>query len=100
MPLYWERCPDGPFVTLIGVTSTYLHPENYCPEGLAVLAKLEDDPEMRVFKAELRRAMSDPSLLPGDELWRAVQYDEDSPAAFLRQLWRDLYGSEDPEAAG
>jgi hypothetical protein len=26
---YWERHPDGPFVTLIAVAATYLDPENY-----------------------------------------------------------------------
>jgi len=27
MPFYWERPPDGPFATLIRVTSNYLGPE-------------------------------------------------------------------------
>jgi hypothetical protein len=27
--LYWERHPNGPFVTLITVTTTYLEPEIY-----------------------------------------------------------------------
>ena len=25
---YWERHPDGPFATLIRVSTTYLHPES------------------------------------------------------------------------
>ena len=28
-PLYWERHPEGPFVTLIAVAATYLNPEAY-----------------------------------------------------------------------
>jgi hypothetical protein len=49
---------------------------------------------MRVFKAELRQALADPSQLPDDELSYAVQYDDGSPEKFLRRLWRDLYGDE------
>jgi hypothetical protein len=93
---YWERDPNGPFATLIRVASTYLHPENYDLDSLTRLAKREDDHEMRVFKSELREALSHPSRLPGDELSWAVQYDEGSDEAFLRQLWHDLYGDATP----
>ena len=52
---YWERHPDGPFVTLIAVATTYLDPENYDLDALKALARRKDNPEMQVFKAELRR---------------------------------------------
>jgi hypothetical protein len=93
-PLYWERHPDGPFVTLIAVAATYLHPENYEPDSLKALAKREDDQEMRVFKSELREALRDPGQLPGDELSDSVEYDNGSDEAFLRWLWHELYGDE------
>jgi hypothetical protein len=49
---------------------------------------------MRVFKAELRDAIRDPSQLPGDELLQAVHFEDGSNEKFLRRLWRDLYGDE------
>ena len=91
---YWERHPDGPFVTLIAVAATYLNPENYDLDCLKELAKREDDEEMRVFKRELREALKDPGKLPGDELSESVEYDDGSDEAFLRRLWHDLYGDE------
>jgi hypothetical protein len=95
-PFYWERDPNGPFAILIRVATTYLDPENYDLDSLERLARREDDHEMQVFKRQLREALSDPSQLPGDELSDAVQYDEGSDEAFLRQLWHDLYGNETP----
>jgi hypothetical protein len=97
---YWERHPDGPFATLIAVATTYLDPENYDLDSLKRLAKRDDDHEMRVFKAELREALRDPSKLPGDELSESVEYTDGSDEAFLRRLWRDLYGDESPDAPG
>lgn len=91
---YWERHPDGPFVTLIAIATTYLDPENYDLDSLKMLAKHEDIEEMRVFKSELREAIRDPSQLPGDELSESVEYDDGSPEAFLHRLWHDLYGDE------
>lgn len=88
---YWERCP---FATLIAVVTTYLSPEGYDLESLQRLAKRQDDQEMRVFKAELRAAIRDPSQLPGGELSESVEYDDGSDEAFLRRLWHDLYGDE------
>jgi hypothetical protein len=41
----------------------------------------------RVFKSDLRQALADPDLLPGDELSENVQYDNGSAEAFLRWLW-------------
>jgi len=47
-----------------------------------------------VFKAELRQALREPRQLPGDELFKAVDYGDGSDERFLRRLWRDLYGDE------
>jgi hypothetical protein len=93
---YWERHPDGPFATLIGVAATYCSPdagvEDY--ERLKRLARRQDDQRMRVFKDELRQALADPRQLPEGELDDAVEYDDENDEAFLRRLWRDLYGDE------
>jgi hypothetical protein len=97
---YWKRHPDGPFATLIRIATTYLHPEADDLESLQQLAKRNDRPEMRVFKAELRQAITHPGQLPGDELFRHVQYDDGSDEKFLRRLWRDLYGDEPVTATG
>jgi hypothetical protein len=51
---------------------------------------------MRVFKAELRQAIADPSQLPDDELSEAVEYSDGRDEKFLRRLWHDLYGDEEP----
>ena len=59
---YWKRHPDSPFAALIRITTTYLHPEADDPESLQRLAKREDRPEMRVFKAELRQAITPTSF--------------------------------------
>jgi hypothetical protein len=92
---YWIQQPDGPFVTLIAVATTYLHPEADELELLQERAKDDDsDPEMRVFKAELRQAITHPDQVPRAELSSHVQYDDGSPEKFLRRLWRDLYGDE------
>jgi len=90
---YWNRHPDGPFATLIRIATTYLHPEVDELEALQNLVKREND-EMYTFKAELREAIKDPAQLPGDELSKHVRYEDGSPEAFLRRLWRDLYGDE------
>ena len=93
---YWERHPDGPFATLIGVATTYCSPdadaEDY--ERLKRLAQYEDDQRMRVFKAELRQALAEPSQLPTGELDNAVEFNDATEEEFLRRLWRDLYGDE------
>jgi len=65
---------------------------------LKALAKREDDEKMRLFKRELREALRDPSQLPGNELSESVEYSDASDEAFLRRLWRDLYGDEPLEA--
>jgi hypothetical protein len=93
---YWERNPDGPFATLIGVAATYCSPDADATdyERLKRLASSEDDPKMAVFKAELRQALADPGQLPEGELEDAVEYREEGDEQFLRRLWRDLYGDE------
>lgn len=92
---YWKRHPGGPFATLIKVTTTYLHPEAGDLESLQERARDDaDDPEMRVFKDELRQAITSPGQVPRGELFSHVVYDDGSPEEFLRRLWRDLYGDE------
>jgi hypothetical protein len=94
MPFYWERHPDGPFVTLIEVATTYLDPENYDLDELKALVKRDDLDEIRVFKSDLREALRNPGRLPGDELFESVEYEHGSDEAFLRWLWHELYGDE------
>lgn len=91
---YWKRHPEGPFATLIRVATTYLHPEADDLESLQRLARYKDDEEMRLFKAELREAIEHPDLVPRDELSEHVEYEDGSTDAFLRRMWRDLYGDE------
>ena len=56
--------------------------------------KQEDRSETRVVKDELRQAITRPGQVPCCELSSHVQYDDGSPEAFLRRLWRDLYDGE------
>jgi hypothetical protein len=97
---YWKRNPDGPFATLIRISTTYLHPEADDLESLQELAKSGDRPEMRIFKAELRQAIAQPDLVPDDELFSHVVYEDGTTEAFLRRLWRDLYGDEPVTVTG
>jgi hypothetical protein len=78
------------------VATTYCSPDadEEAYEGLKRLAKRENDEEMLVFKAELREVLHDPTRLPDNELSESVEYDDGSDEAFLRRLWRDLYGDE------
>jgi len=46
------------------------------------------------LKDELRQAIAYPGQVPRYELSSHVQYDDGSLEAFLRRLWRDLYGDE------
>lgn len=96
MSFYWTRHPDGPFVTLIGVATTYLHPGANRPEELRSRARSasEDDEEMRTFKAELREAIQHPERLPGGELIGNVQPDYRDLGVFLERLWWYLYRDE------
>src|SRR5580692_11990503 len=97
--LYWERHPDGPFVTLIAVATSWLHPEMDDLDGLKRFAKCDDLDRARVFKSELCQALRDPAVLPGDELFKSVLYENGSPEAFLIWLWHELYGDEPFEAS-
>ena len=49
---------------------------------------------IRVFREELREALSDPARLPDNELFKAVDFGDGSDQAFLRRLWHDLYSNE------
>ncbi len=95
---YWERHPDGPFTTLIAVAATYFTPEAYdgAHDDLISRARAPepDDEEIRAFTAELQQALAAPGQRPGDELFAAVDYGDGSDEAFLRRLWRDLYGDQ------
>ena len=95
---YWARRPQPPFATLIAVAATHCHPEAYDHAYQDLLDRARsaepDDEEIRVFKNELREALADPSRLPDDELFKAVDYGDGGDQAFLRRLWRDLYGDE------
>ncbi len=42
----------------------------------------------------MREALADLGRLPGDELFKAVDYGDGSDESFLRRLWHDLYGDE------
>lgn len=93
---FWNIDPDLPFGTLISVSEIYCHPEAYDEafDDLKRLVRRESDEEIRTFKNELREAILEPERLPGDELYRAVRYDDGSPEKFLRRLWLDLYPDE------
>lgn len=93
---YWERHPEGPYATLIAVATSYLHPEVDDVDSLKRFAKNQSSQKSQVFKSELREALKHPTTLPAGELFASVMYDEGSDEAFLRQLWRDLYGDETP----
>jgi hypothetical protein len=96
----WKQHPEGPFATLIRIATTYLHPEADDLASLQRLTRYEDDEEMRLFKAELRQAIEHPDLVPRDELSEHVEYEDPSTEAFLRRLWRDLYGDEPVASRG
>jgi hypothetical protein len=95
---YWAKNPQGPFATLIAVAATYCHPEAYDDAYEDLIRRAQsprpDDDRIRAFKGELQEALADPSRLPDDELFKAVDYGDGSDERFLRRLWRDLYGDE------
>jgi hypothetical protein len=95
---YWAKNPEGPFATLLAVAATYCHPEAYDGAYQDLVDRAQspepDDEEIRTFKTELREALANPSRLPDDELFKAVDYGDGSDASFLRRLWHDLYGDE------
>jgi hypothetical protein len=95
---YWARNPQGPFATLILVAATYCHPEAYDGAYTDLISRVRapapEDEQIRVFREELSEALADPSRLPDDELFKAVDFGDGSNEAFLRRLWHDLYGGE------
>lgn len=72
---------------------TYLHPEADDLESLQRRAR-RDEPEMHAFKTELRQAITHPGQVPCNEISSHLQHGDGSTEAFLRRLWRDLYGDE------
>jgi hypothetical protein len=74
------------------------HPEAYHGAYQDLIDRAQspapDDEEIRLFKKELREALAGPGRLPGDELFRAVDYGDGNDERFLRRLWHDLYGDE------
>jgi hypothetical protein len=93
---YWREDNTAPFATLLSVVDSYCHPEasDWGYEELQRIARENAFDIMPKFKAELREAIADPSQLPEDALFTAAQYDDGTDEAFLRRLWRDLYGDE------
>lgn len=96
-----EAIPDAPFATLLGIVKTCHRPgaRGSPVEELRSLAAGATDDEMRVFKQELRDALTDPSQLPLAELRRIGGYSGGRDREFLRWLWTGLY-DEEPAAAG
>lgn len=95
-----QAIPDAPFTTLLGVVKTYCRPDTYeyTIEDLRLLV-VRDGEEMRVFRDELRAALTDPPDLPRAELRRAGGYTDGRDRDFLRRLWLGLYGEEPAVAA-
>jgi hypothetical protein len=94
---YWATDPHAAFATLITVAATYCHPEPYDGAYADLIDRAQapgPDDVMRVFKTDLRAALTDPDQPPGDELFKAVDYGDGSDERFLRRLWHDLYGDE------
>jgi hypothetical protein len=93
---FWRYNEDAPFATLLSVVDGHCHPEagEWAYTELQRLAKDDTSEVMRKFKAELREVMGDPSKLPPGALSTAAEYDDGTDEAFLRRLWRDLYGDE------
>jgi hypothetical protein len=65
-------------------------------DDLADWLRHSDPPTDAVrFKNELRRLLSgDLDQLPKGSLGTAAEFDDSSDEAFLRRLWRELYGDE------
>lgn len=96
-----EAIPDAPFTTLLGIVKTCGRPgaRGGIVDELRSLAAVAKAEEMRVFKQELRDALTDPSELPVGELRRVGGYTDGRDREFLRSLWTGLY-DEEPAAGG
>ena len=94
---YWRENPDAPFAVLLDTVEAYCHPEAYDEAYDDLISRArnpQEDDLIQRFKEQLRVALLDPSTLPENSLFRAVQYDDGSDEMFLRRLWRDLYPEE------
>lgn len=95
---YWRERDDLPFVTLLRVVDTYLHPESH--DGafweLMALARQPEAPERIVhFKSELRTVLTgERTGLHPQALFTAAHYDDGSDEVYLCRLWRMLYPDE------
>jgi hypothetical protein len=97
----WED-PNSPFAFFLEVVDTYLHPESaYGIEDLAEWQQRGKPPEEVIrFKDEFRRLLSgELDQLPKNALGTATAFDDGTEEAFLRRLWRELYGDEPVQPA-
>lgn len=98
---YWLKDKDAPFATLLTMVGTFCDPEAGADayEELIDLARhtnrFSEKTQRRMarFKGELRRALLG-DMPPKWALSAAGGYNDGSPEAFLRRLWRDLYPDE------
>jgi hypothetical protein len=98
---YWRQDKDAPFAFFLTIVDTYLHPESgYDVADLGEWLRHADPPEDAVrFKGEFQRLLSgDLDQLPKGALGTAAAFDDGSDEAFLRRLWRELYGNEPIQA--
>ncbi|HEY3684566.1 MAG TPA: hypothetical protein VGL93_16150 [Streptosporangiaceae bacterium] len=92
---FWNRYPDAPYATLLGVIFNYLNPDaNEDMPALKRSLSHTDREWVRVFKEELRAVMRDPGVLPEGTLFEAASFEDGSERKFLDRLWRELYGDE------
>ena len=94
---YWQRDKDAPFAFFVSIINAYCHPETAADEqDLAEWAKHPDPSHQTArFKDEFRRLLSgELDQLPKGALGTAAEYEDGSDEAFLRRLWREIYGDE------
>ena len=94
---YWQRDKDAPFAFFVSIINAYCHPETAADErDLAEWAKHPDPSHQTAqFKDEFRRLLSgELDKLPQYALFTAAEYEDGSDEAFLRRLWREIYGDE------
>jgi hypothetical protein len=96
---HWLHDPHTPYATLLRVVHTYCDPQADADayEALRRRARRGEPggPEMMVFRRELAELLAGAWVrLPPGALHEAVGYDEADDVAFLRRLWRDLYGDD------
>ena len=93
---YWRRDKDAPFSFFLETIDTFCHPESgMTVDDLAEWARHRDTGEAARFKDEFRRLLSgELDQLPKGALGTAAEYEDGSDEAFLRRLWREIYGDE------